>query len=146
MPTVEQPTTEGEMLATAVARNKRQRAPKPPQPELPAWFQNPMLKHTDTIEVGAYPLLLATPLETIAALLLADDTEIETPFTGEQRVQIKTIPHPKVFRIAVLALRLERADVAAIAEHRRLQAEIDQLKTKLEEVGEKLPREVRRGW
>lgn len=84
-----------------------------------------------------YPLLLATPLETIAALLLYDDTEVETSYGESTTVRLKTIQSSAVFRVAVLALRLAHADAELVAEHRRIGEAIAKLKEQREAVGEK---------
>ncbi len=133
-------------MTKEVARQRKKREPKPKAPELPAWFTAQTLQHADAVNADEHPTLRATPLDTILAMLLDDETEVESSYGERTAIRIKTIASGPVFRVAVLALRLEHADAAAVAEHRRLSATIEQLKEQRDALGEKLPREVRRGW
>lgn len=135
-----------ELLAEIEKQNGKRRRAKAAKQQTPEWFRNPTLNHTDTVNAVDYPLLLATPLETIAALLLHDDAEVESTYGDTTSARLKTLQSGPVFRVAVMALRLEHADAAAVAEHRRLSATIEQLKEQRDAIGEKIPREVRRGW
>lgn len=126
-----------EQLETAV---KRGRHPPKPKTELPMWWTKP------TPAVGVSRYILATPLETITALLCGPDVDLGYVFTGDQdngQITIKGLDTAHVMRDAIFALRLEHADASKLEAFVKLNHEIEALVEKRNALAKRLPKELR---
>ncbi len=143
--------TDVDAIQVPASRFKREPA-KRPKPTAHPWYR-PKAEEGNGSMHGLKPdpevlaeFLKDTPLATIEAILCAPETIFDAGYGDRDNLRMQKLPSGYLLRMAILALRLERADAAKVAEHSRLTKVIEQLKAERERLGEDLPAEARRNW
>ncbi len=118
----------------------RRSDPNPPNNPLPGWWPIDV-----AVADEERSLLRPTALETITVVLCWPELKLGFEYsTGhDDKLGLEGLPSQRVLRQAILALRRERTDQAALEQYLKLEDAIAELQNKRELLFNQLPRELR---